>query len=127
MKYINIKVDFIRDFTIISSSQSSCFGRWRHEVQVRLPPPVKIYEAEEDLVGDWLPDALYHPNCCVVAIRETFVRSLPHEDPLVVLPLTLYYLVVEVLDVVVAITELSTGEGFLNATGSLGSKISRRC
>lgn len=81
------------------------FGRWwRHEVcvQVRVMLSLlsvrrrctSVNEPEEHLLGDRVGDTVAHSQGSVVGIRKTFICSLSHKDPAVVLEFAFYNFVV---------------------------------
>lgn len=81
------------------------FGRWwRHELCVWVWMMLSLLslrscctsvnEFEEHLLGDRVGDTIAHSHGSVVGIRKTFICSLPHKDPAVVLEFAFYNFVV---------------------------------
>lgn len=53
-----------------------------------------VNELKQNLLGDRVGDAVAYSHGSVVGIRKTFVCSLSHEDPAVVLKFAFYNFVV---------------------------------
>lgn len=89
----------------VLGQRARSFGRWwRHELCVRVQMMLSLLslrscrtsvdELKQHLLGDRVGDAVAHSHGSVVCIRKTFVCSLSHEDPAVILKFAFYNFVV---------------------------------